>query len=182
MVIVMMLYSNSLQQKKETICELEDCEFSGCILVTNAGIKWLTDIVAGVKTLTEIRLDGCTNLSDDELSLLLKNIGAQCEVYMRGTSVTYMASPEGRRVTVTGCPIISAVKKTEELKVGHAIVIPHESVEHSFVEFVKTKKPVKRLPFHHETDVEVNDWLMSFTEMSLEHVSRLTIRECHLNM
>ncbi|CAC5381877.1 LRRK2 [Mytilus coruscus] len=164
-------------EKKKPYENLKTVNLVGCILVTNAGIKWLSDLVTGVTSLKEIRLDGCTNLSDDELSLLLKNIGAECEVYMRGTSVTYLFSPENRKVNVTGCPTLCGLKTLEELKVGHAIVIPHESVEHSFVEFVKTKKPVKRLPFHHETDVEINDWLMSLTEMSLEH----PLLDCMIN-
>jgi hypothetical protein len=29
----------------------------------------------------------------------------------------------------------------EEAKFGHALVIPHDSVENSFAELVKTKKP-----------------------------------------
>ncbi|CAG2234887.1 LRRK2 [Mytilus edulis] len=102
----------------ETICELEDCEFSGLY-----------------------PCDKCWHQMANRYSRWSKNFDR------------------------------------EELKVGHAIVIPHESVEHSFVEFVKTKKPVKRLPFHHETDVEVNDWLMSFTEMSLEH----PLLDCMIN-
>ena len=62
----------------------------------------------------------------------------------------------------------------EEAKFGHALVIPHDSVENSFAELVKTKKPSKRKPFHHVTDLDLNDWSIAISEMSIEHVSAKT--------
>lgn len=58
----------------------------------------------------QIRLDGIQELSDNELSLLLKGTSPTCKIYMRGTSVTFSSSPGGRSVNVDGCPLISNQK------------------------------------------------------------------------
>ena len=49
-------------------------------------------------------------MCDDDLAILLKNVGPDCLIYMRGTSVSYMVTPEGRKVHVTGCPTLSGLK------------------------------------------------------------------------
>lgn len=57
-------------------------------------------------SLLQITLDGCKDLTDNELYLIAKTMGPFCEINMRGTSLRYITDIERNRVNCLGCTIL----------------------------------------------------------------------------
>ncbi|XP_052093537.1 uncharacterized protein LOC127729717 [Mytilus californianus] len=153
--------------KKKDYENLSEVKLDGCFLITNAGIKWLSDVIQGAKNLKKITLDGCTDLTDNELYLIARTMGPVCEIDMRGTSLRYITDIERNRVKITGCPVLST-DSIVDMKDSHAVIVPHDSIENSLAYLIMEKKTLKRQTFHHLTDFKTDgNWNFTLTELSL---------------
>ncbi|XP_071152762.1 uncharacterized protein [Mytilus edulis] len=153
--------------KKKDYENLLEVKLDGCFLITNAGIKWLSDVIQGAKNLKKITLDGCKDLTDNELYLIAKTMGPFCEINMRGTSLRYITDIERNRVNCLGCTILGT-DSIVDMKDSHAVIVPHDSMENSLAHLIMEKKTVKRQTFHHMTDFKTDgNWNFTLTELSL---------------
>ncbi|CAC5389319.1 LRRK2 [Mytilus coruscus] len=161
--------------KTKLFTTLTDLHLQGCNQITNAGIKWLTKVLEGTKKCKSIYLDGCHQLTDDDLALLLTAVPSITLFSLTGVSIRHLSHPAEKTFLINGCPVLTGGEKLVDLNHSHAIVVPQRHLAGCFVEFFKTKKTLQKLStgqiqsFNQVMDFPIKDWKVTLTEILLDH-------------
>ncbi|KAL5012139.1 hypothetical protein ScPMuIL_010690 [Solemya velum] len=150
---------------------LEEVDLSGCSMVTDTGIYWLTQVTQHALNLKSLAVNGCTKLTDASLALLHNNVPVGCNLTAKSTSIRYISHGLRSTVDTTGCPVLSNQPgDIVESKTGHVLVVTQASVTNSVTEYFTSKNIVDRKSFHQKSGWSQQEWEFTVSELTTDNL------------
>lgn len=163
-----------LDYKKDTILgNLKSVNLTGCKLVTDHGIRWLAQIIAGAPVIS-VNLNSCNKVTDDGLFFVNESLGNSTEktsfpkISVQDTSVKYASSIKGK--ILAGHPVFPIVGDVVNHKTGNVLVVPHPSVKQSLGSCLSGGSGSTGEGPHHYPQVKFeDDWKLNVNEVSMNN-------------
>ncbi|XP_061180809.1 uncharacterized protein LOC133189455 [Saccostrea echinata] len=155
--------------KKGILSCLQRVDLQGCQILTDVGVKWLSEILESANKLTQVNLDGCCLVSDVGLAHLLGVLPEKCHVSVIGTAVCCLTSARDKHVRTGGGSTLPPSEETTDFKQGGILVVPHISIKSSIAHILNGNMDVPQTGLHHVTTYFKDGWSMNINEVTLLH-------------
>ncbi|XP_062577173.1 uncharacterized protein LOC134239045 [Saccostrea cucullata] len=154
--------------KGTTLKNLKTVNLSGCDLLTDHGMKWLAEVIAGAPV-SSINLDSCEKITDVGVSLLNEELKeGLCRISVRDISLRYITTL--KRKIIVGTPVFPHIGDTSDNKTGNVLIVPHPSVKQSLASSLSGGSVTASEGLHHYPQVKFeDDWKLNINEVSINN-------------